>query len=41
VATDCFYVTAGGGKITGREEMSRIRSAVLKACREPRGADGR
>jgi [protein-PII] uridylyltransferase len=40
VATDCFYVTAGGGKITGREEMSRIRSAV-QACREPRGADGR
>ncbi len=35
VATDCFYVTSGGAKIAGREETNRIRSALLKACREP------
>jgi len=35
VATDVFYVTAGGAKATGREELSRIRAALQKACREP------
>ncbi|HOX06898.1 MAG TPA: hypothetical protein PK280_10890 [Planctomycetota bacterium] len=34
VATDCFYAKLGDGKITGREDMGRIRSALLKACRE-------
>jgi [protein-PII] uridylyltransferase len=34
VATDVFYVTAGGAKATGREDLARIRSAVLAACRD-------
>ena len=34
VATDCFYVTAGGAKITDREDANRVRAALLKACRE-------
>jgi [protein-PII] uridylyltransferase len=33
VATDCFYVTSGGAKLTDREDANRVRAALTKAGR--------